>query len=115
MNIQILIQTLEKNYVFTSEIDNLCIWLYKYILLEYEVSNCYGRRWKNETVASGNGNIRACWGALRLFSGSAEIFAALLMLYVNDAKKVVVYKWYVGVCWTYRINFNNDNWDSECS
>ena len=53
-------------------------------------------------------------GALRLFSGSAEIFAALLMLYVNDAKSVV-YKWYVGVCWTYRINFNNDNWDSECS
>ena len=28
-------------------------------------------------------------GALRLFSGSAEIFAALLMLYVNDAKKAL--------------------------
>ena len=78
MNIQIVIRNLEKNYVFTSEIDNLCIWLYKYILLEYEVSNCYGRRWKNETVASGNGNIRACYGALRLFSGSAEIFVACL-------------------------------------
>ncbi len=28
-------------------------------------------------------------GLLRLFSGSAEIFAALLMLYVNDAKKAL--------------------------
>lgn len=26
-------------------------------------------------------------GLLRLFSGSVEVFAALLMLYVNDAKK----------------------------
>ena len=52
-------------------------------------------------------------GLLRLFSGSAEIFAALLMLYVNDAESIV-YKWYVGVCWTDRINFNNDNRHSEC-
>ncbi len=28
-------------------------------------------------------------GLLRLFSGSAEIFAALLMLYVNDGKKAL--------------------------
>lgn len=34
-------------------------------------------------------------GALRLFSGSAEIFAALLMLYVNDAKKAL----FIMVCW----------------
>ena len=29
-------------------------------------------------------------GLLRLFSGSAEIFAALLMLYVNDAKALFI-------------------------
>jgi hypothetical protein len=90
MNIQIQTKTLEKNYVFTSEIDNLCIWLYKYILF-----------WNTKLVTvTGEGGRMKQWlaametsvlvmGALRLFSGSAEIFAALLMLYVNDAKKAL--------------------------
>ena len=54
-------------------------------------------------------------GALRLFSGSAEIFAALLMLYVNDAKKALFINGMLAFVGSYRINFNNDNWDSECS
>ncbi len=80
----------DKNYVFTSEIDNLCIWLYKYILF-----------WSTALVTvMGEGGRMKQWlaametsvlvmGLLRLFSGSAEIFAALLMLYVNDAKKAL--------------------------
>lgn len=32
MNIQINMSVKMQNYVFTSEIDNLCIWLYKYML-----------------------------------------------------------------------------------
>lgn len=32
VNIQIRLMVKLENYVFTSEIDNLCIWLYKYML-----------------------------------------------------------------------------------
>ncbi len=81
---------LEKNYVFTSEIDNLCIWLYKYILfwnVEFVTVTVKGGRMKQWLAAMEPSVL--VMGLLRLFSGSAEIFAALLMLYVNDAKKAL--------------------------
>lgn len=80
----------EKNYVFTSEIDNLCIWLYKYILFEHTALVTVmgeGGRMKQWLAAMETSVL--VMGLLRLFSGSAEIFAALLMLYVNDAKKAL--------------------------
>ncbi len=80
----------DKNYVFTSEIDNLCIWLYKYILFwSTALVNVMGEGGRMKQWLAAMETSVLVMGLLRLFSGSAEIFAALLMLYVNDAKKAL--------------------------
>jgi len=81
---------LEKSYVFNSEIDNLCIWLYKYILFwNVAIVTVMGEGGRMKQWLAAMETSVLVMGLLRLFSGSAEIFAALLMLYVNDAKKAL--------------------------
>lgn len=81
---------LDKNYVFNSEIDNLCIWLYKYILFwNVALVTVMGEGGRMKQWLAAMETSVLVMGLLRLFSGSAEIFAALLMLYVNDAKKAL--------------------------
>lgn len=81
---------LEKSYVFNSEIDNPCIWLYKYILFgNVAIVTVMGEGGRMKQWLAAMETSVLVMGLLRLFSGSAEIFAALLMLYVNDAKKAL--------------------------